>query len=289
MAGGLGLKPSTGLMQAVRLHAGDDGPRLTVEEVPVPQLQPSDALVRVHAAAITRDELEWPVDRLPAIPSYEVSGVVHEVAADVTGLTPGDEVYALTSFDRDGAAAEYVAVPASLLARRPQGLSHVESAAAPMPSLTAWQGLFDRGRLEGGQRVLVLGSRGGVGYFATQLAHEHGAVVVGEPFDASLEPVDLVFDTAGRDALARSVAAVRSGGRLVSVAEEPPELERDDVSVLYFVVEPSGEQLSQLTPLLEEGRLRTAVDSVFPLADAHVAFARVQERGKRGKVVLEIP
>jgi NADPH:quinone reductase-like Zn-dependent oxidoreductase len=98
-----------------------------------------------------------------------------------------------------------------------------------------------------------------------------------------------VFDTAGGDALARSVAAVKPGGRLVSVAEEPPELERDDITALYFVVEPSGEQLSRLTSLVDEGRLRPAVDSVFALADAHRAFARVQERGKHGKVVLEIP
>src|SRR5437660_9396008 len=114
---------------AVRLH--DDG--LKVEEIETPSPDPGEVLVRVHAAAITRDELEWPVDRLPAIPSYELSGVV---------VGSGDEVYALTPFDRDGVAAEYVVVPADILAPKPLRLSHVEAAALPMGGLTAWQALF---------------------------------------------------------------------------------------------------------------------------------------------------
>src|SRR6266516_1545078 len=119
---------------AVRLH--DDG--LKVEEIETPSPRPGEVLVRVHAAAITRDELEWPVDRLPAIPSYELSGVV---------VDSGDEVYALTPFDRDGVAAEYAVVPADVLAPKPLRLSHVEAAALPMGGLTAWQALFVHGRL----------------------------------------------------------------------------------------------------------------------------------------------
>src|SRR3954447_12661561 len=128
---------------AVRLH--DDG--LKVVEIEKPSPGPGEALVRVHAAAITRGELEWPVDRLPAIPSYELSGVVEEVGAGVTGVADGDEVFALTPFDRDGVAADYTAVRAELLVPRPPALGHAESAAIPLPALTAWQGLFDHGRL----------------------------------------------------------------------------------------------------------------------------------------------
>jgi len=108
-------------------------------------------LVRVHAAAITRGELEWPVDRQPAILSYELSGVV---------VGSGDEVYALTPFDRDGVAAEYAVVPAEVLAPKPLRLSHVEAAALPMGGLTAWQALFVHGRLARGERVLVTGASG---------------------------------------------------------------------------------------------------------------------------------
>ena len=302
-------------MKALRLHveaqsaAHDWG--LVLEDVPVPQAQPGEVLLRVRAAAITRDELEWPVDRLPAIPSYEVSGVVTEVSPDVNAWRAGDEVYALTPFDRDGAACEYMAVPANVLARKPASSSHVEAASVPMPALTAWQGLFDHGGLAAGQRVLVLGAAGGVGHAATQLAREHGACVVGaasadraqavrdlgahevvgdaELLGDVLEPVDLVFDTVGGAALARAFAGVRPGGRIVSVAEEPPESDRRDVTALYFVVEQSRNQLTELARLIDAGRFRSEVDSVYPLADGAAAFTRVQGRGKHGKVVLEIP
>ena len=138
-------------MQAVRLH--DDG--LRIEQIPAPRPAAADALVRVHAAAITRDELTWSVDRLPAIPSYELSGVVVEVGPDVGDVAAGDEVFALTPFDRDGVAAEYAVVPAAVLAPRPRSLMHVESAALPLAGLSAWQGLFDHGALREDRKSVV--------------------------------------------------------------------------------------------------------------------------------------
>ena len=134
-------------MRAVRLHGTGGADDLTLDEVAIPQLEPGEALVRVHAAALTRDELEWPVDRLPAIPSYEVSGVVEALGPGVEGVTVGDEVYGMSAFDRDGVAAEYAAIPAELLARKPRALSHAEAAAVPLAALSAWQGLFEHGGL----------------------------------------------------------------------------------------------------------------------------------------------
>ena len=289
-------------MRAVRLHPPGGIESLVFEEVSTPRPQTGEALVRVHAAAITRDELEWPEDRLPAIPSYELSGVVADVAPDAGGVAIGDPVYALTGFDRDGAAAEYVAVVADVLAPKPAALDDVESAAVPLAALSAWQGLFDHGRLEQGQRVLIHGAAGGVGHFATQLARSRGAHVIGTAsaagaerarrfgadevldgadFEDGLDPVDLVFDTVGGDLLARSPAVLKDGGRLVSVAEEPP-------AGIYFVVESSREQLAELTALIESGDVRPAVDSVFPLSDARTAFERSMAAGKAGKVVLQV-
>ncbi len=241
-------------MLAVRLH--DDG--LRVEEIETPSPGPGEVLVRVRAAAITRDELTWPVDRLPAIPSYELSGVV---------VGTGDEVYALTPFDRDGVAAEYAVVPAAVLAPKPSRLSHAEAAALPMGGLTAWQALFVHGRLARGERVLVTGASGGVGHLAVQLARHAGATVV------ERGPAELVFDTRGGE--------VPAGERVVTIAEEMP-------GATYFVVEPDREQLLELGRLVDAGELRTEVDSVFPLAEARAAFDRVAARGKRGKVVLEV-
>ena len=158
--------------------------------------------------------------------------------------------------------------------------------------------------------MLILGAAGGVGQLATQLAHERGAYVIGTAsregirrarelgadeaiaasggFEKALAPVDLVFDTVGGDVRSRSAAVLREGGRLVSIAEEPPELLGLDISTTYFVVEPSREQLDQLTRMADVGTLRVDVDSVFSLDAARAAFERVQARGKRGKVVLEI-
>jgi NADPH:quinone reductase-like Zn-dependent oxidoreductase len=253
-------------MRAVRLHHTG----LVVEEIEVPAPEESEALVRVHAAAITRDELTWPEDRLPATPSYELSGVVAQVAEDVNDVALGDEVFALTPFDRDGVAAEYAVVPVAMLAPRPRRLTHIESAALPMTGLSAWQGLFEYGALQAGERVTVVGATGGVGHLAVQLARGQLA----DEGDRS----DLAFDTVGGDPL-RSV--LESAGRVVSIAEEAE-------GATYFVVEPNRAQLAEIGRRADAGELAPAIDSVFPLEEAEAAFTRVAERGKQGKVVLRV-
>ena len=253
-------------MRAVRLH--DTG--LAVEEIEVPAVHEGEALIRVHAAAITRDELTWPVDRLPAIPSYELSGVVADVAPDVNDIEVGEEVFALTPFDRDGVAAEYAVVPAIVLAPRPMSLTHVESATLPMTGLSAWQGIFEHGALKEGERVRVLGANGWVGHLAVQLLKGQLA--------ADDEAPDLVFDTVGGDELTNAVGL---GSRVVSIAEEAD-------GVTYFVVEPNRAQLVELGRRADAGELTPAVDSVFSLEEAGAAFDRVAERGKQGKVVLRV-
>jgi NADPH:quinone reductase-like Zn-dependent oxidoreductase len=263
------------VIRAVRLH-GPGGPKdVLLDEVDVPAIAAGEVLVRVHAAALTRDELDWPTDRLPAIPSYELSGVVEAVAPDVDGFAPGDEVYGMTPFDRDGVAAELAVVPAGVLAPKPRTLDHVQSAALPLPALSAWQGLVKHGGLEAGDRVLVTGAAGGVGHLAVQLVRIRGA-------ELADDGVDLVFDTAGGEALVRAADALRAGGRLVSVAEEPPN------GGTYYLVESNRAELDELARLADAGELRPAIDSVYPLEEAQAAFARSMARGKRGKVVLQV-
>jgi len=300
-------------MRAIRLHPPGGSSSLVYEELETPRPAPGQALVRVHAAAITRGELDWPVDRLPAIPSYEFSGVVVAAAPDVADFTLGESVYALCAFDRDGAAAEYVALPSTLLAPKPRTLDYVESATVPLAGLSAWQGLFDHGGLEQGQRVLIHGAAGGVGSFAVQLAHRRGAHVIGTTstanveaarrlgadhvidytrtrFEDVLEHLDLVFDTAGGERLQKSPAVLRAGGRLVSVAEEPPTAgaASSGITAMYFVVSPNRNQLAELAGLIERGDLRPTIDEVFPLANAHVAFERSLGRHGPGKIVLRV-
>jgi NADPH:quinone reductase-like Zn-dependent oxidoreductase len=291
-------------MRVVRLRAPGGPDQLAVEETERPRPGPGEALVRVNAAAMTRGELEWPVDRLPAIPCYELCGVIEEAGAGVAGVAAGEKVFALTPFDRDGVAADHTALPAELLVPSPRALGDAESAAIPLPALTAWQGLFDRGRLGAGERVLIHGASGVVGGFAVQLARARGAHVIGTAWGANLglvrqlgaheaidaetrfedavEPVDLVFDTAGGEPLRRSAAVLRAGGRLVSVVEEPPD------GGEYFVVEPNRAQLISIAKLADAGELRSPPVEVFPFASAREAFARSLERGRRGKVVLDV-
>jgi NADPH:quinone reductase-like Zn-dependent oxidoreductase len=289
-------------MRVVLLRAPGGPEQLAIGEADRPRPGPAEALVRVHAAAITRGELEWPVDRLPAIPSYELSGVVEEVGTGVSGVAVGDEVFALTPFDRDGIAADYTALPAELLVAKPRALGHAESASIPLPALSAWQGLFDHARLAASERVLIHGAAGGVGGFAVQLARACGAHVIGAASAANLEavrelgahetvdaatrledavaPVDVVFDTTGGERLRRSPALLRAGGRLVSVAEDPPD------GGVYFTVEPNPDQLSSIARLVDRVEVLPAPVEVFPLMSAREAFARSLEPGRRGKVVL---
>ena len=304
------LCAAEGTMRAVRLNVpgGLDG--LAIEEIAVPAPGTGEALVRVHAASLTRDELGWPADRLPAIPSYELSGVVVRLGPGADGPAIGAPVFALTEFDRDGVAAEYAAVPVDVLALKPTALDHVESSAVPLAALSAWQGLFAHGHLEAGQRVLVHGAAGGVGHFATQLARRRGAFVLGtssharqglvrklgadvaigyEDFEEAVEPVHLVFDTVGGAVLERSLPVVRDGGWIVSVAHDPPVPRAGSgVETVYFVVEPNRAQLERLAELIDSGDVRPMIDSVFTLSDAHAAFERSMAPGKSGKVVIRV-
>jgi len=273
-------------MRALRLHAVGDPASLAIEELDDPHPGPGEALVRVHAAAITRDELEWPADRMPATPSHELSGVVAAVGDGVDEFAAGDEVFALTPFDHDGVAADLAVVPASVLAPKPASLGHVASAAIPLPALSAWQGLFDHGRLAEGESVLIHGARGVVGAFAVQLARWRGADVIESEADAEAGGLDLVFDTGGGERLERSPALLREGGRLVSVATEPPRA--GGIGSVYFVVEPRHAQLVELARLADLGALRPDVDAVFELADAREAFERSLRRDRRGKIVLRV-
>lgn len=302
--------PST--MKAVRLHATGRVEDLAFEEVPTPRPGAGEALVRVAAAAITRDELTWPQDRLPAIPSYELAGEVVAVGEGVDAVEVGQAVWALTDFERDGVAAEYAVVAADFLAPARARLTPAEAATIPLPGLSAWQALFDHGRLREGQRVVVHGGGGGVGAFAVQLARLHGAHVIAtatgervaaarrlgahEVVDAAtgdlgaLGPVDLVVDTVGGERLTRSVDLVSPGGRVVSVNEPPPQeaFAARGVEGLYFIVTPDRTQLQELARLADAGQLSVVVDRTYSLVAAREAFARVQERVGRGKVVLTV-
>jgi NADPH:quinone reductase-like Zn-dependent oxidoreductase len=243
-----------------------------------------------------------------------VAGRVCAIGQGVDDLSVGESVFGLVDFDRNGAAAEFVSVPARALARAPRTIDPLTAAAVPLAGLSAWQALFTHGGLRSGQRVLVHGGAGGVGMFVVQLAHDAGAhvsttvrahdaefvrdlgadVVLDRDavrFEEVIAPVDLVIDLAGGDTLARSFGMIVPGGALVSLAETPsPELARQhDLRVAsYFIVEPDREQLVELARRIDAGRLRVVIDRVFPLAEARSAFEYARSAHHRGKIVLEV-
>ena len=296
-------------MTALRAHRRGGPEALVVERAPVPVPAAGEVLVAVHAAAITFDELTWEETwaRTPVTPSHEVSGVIAETASGVTGLKPGEEVYGLIGFDRDGAAAEFVAVPAAHLAAKPSNVSHVHAAALPLAGLTALQALVDHAAVRPGEEVLVHGGAGGVGALTVQLAAILGAHVTAtvrsdaaelvrglgarrvidvrsEAFDVT-GPYDVIVDTVGGETLRRSCAVLRRGGRLVTLSGPPPA----DVTATFFIVTPNREQLAKLAALVDRGRLQVHIAETFPLAEGRQAFESGRRQDRRpGKTVLVV-
>jgi len=308
-------------MKAIRIHEVGGPEGMVYEQAPRPRLVSGDAMVEVHAAALTPAELTWKEtwtdhsgkSRLPIIPSHELSGVVAAVGEGVADLKPGDAVYGLTDFSRDGAAAEFVAVRAADLAPKPRSVGHLLAAAMPLSALTAWQALFNHGGLLAGQRLLIHGAAGGVGCFAMQLARAKGAEVIAVAsgrhrdflqelgantvvdyetarFEDVAHGVDLVLDTVGGETLKRSWAVLKRGATLVSIAEPPPELDaaRAGARGAFFIVEPNRAELSELARLTDAGQLRTFVSEVFALDRAREAYEKLLRGHLRGKVVLRV-
>ena len=307
-------------MKAVRMHSLGGPRQLVYEEVEKPLLDPGDALVRVIATSITKDELSWPPTyktkdgqpRLPTIPGHEFAGIVDAVAEDVSDVKAGDEVYGLASFWRNGSAAEYVAVAATDVAPKPRTLTFEQAATVPLAGLTAWQALFDHGKLQAKQRVLIHGAAGGVGTFLVQLAHWKGAYIIAtassahteflrelgadkvinyeeQKFEEVVKEVDLVIDTVGGDVFERSRLVVNPTGMLISVVEMVvPEQAADRPRELFFIVEPNRAELIELGRLIDAGKLKTAIAEVFPLEQAVKAFEKGLAGHVRGKIVLRV-
>jgi NADPH:quinone reductase-like Zn-dependent oxidoreductase len=293
--------------------AGTAGMKLV--ELPEPQAAINDVIVQIHASGYVGTELTWPStwtdrsnrDRTPTIPGHELAGVVTALGYGTTGLSVGQRVLGLADWYRDGTLAEYVAIEARNLAPLPGDVDFTVGASLPISGLTAWQGLFDHGRLRAGQSVIAHGAAGAVGSMVAQLARLAGAHVIGtgraadrnkaldfgahEFVDLDSETledvgsVDLVFDVIGGDIGKRSARLVRAGGTLVSVVG-PAEARPVDGLAIDFVVESDRAQLSEIVQRVRDGRLRTNIGNVSTLDDAVAAFNRTEP--SKGKTVIRV-
>ena len=293
--------------------AGTAGMKLV--ELPEPKPAINDVVVRVHASGFVNTEMDWPstwTDRLdrartPVVPGHELAGVVSEIGYGTTGLGIGQRVFGLADWYRDGSLAEYIAIEARNLAPLPGAIDFNVGASLPISGLTAWQGLFDHGRLRAGQSVIAHGAAGAVGSMVAQLARSAGAWVIGtgraadrrkaldfganEFIDlenealADVGQVDLVFDVIGGDVQKQSARLVRAGGTLVTIVG-PPEARPANGLAIDFVVESDRSPLIEIARRIGDGRLRPNIGTVSDLDDAVVTFNSAGRRG--GKAVIRV-
>jgi NADPH:quinone reductase-like Zn-dependent oxidoreductase len=307
-------------MKAVRMHDYGGPEVLRYEDSPRPELGEGDVLVKVHAAGV--NPVDWKIRGgyarafrdypLPLILGWDFSGVVEELGPGVTGWNPGDEVYARPDIGRPGAYAEYIAVRASEIQRKPKNLDHVHSAAIPLAALTAWQAI-SAGQLQAGQKILIHAAAGGVGTFAVQLAKWKGAYVIGtasarnheflrelgadelidyntERFEQKVKDVDVVLDAMAGETRERSWQVLKKGGILVSILGQPSAetAKANGVRTAGVFVQPNQGQLEELANLADAGKVRPVIDTVLPLADAAKAHEMNATLHTRGKIVLRV-
>ena len=309
-------------MRAMQLSSPENPPQLREADIPQPQPAANEVLVRVYAAGVTTTELGWypnthtksGAPRTGAVPAHEFSGVVAAVGDQVKDFTVGQEIYGMNDWFAEGALAEYcVALPAGI-ALKPATLSHIEAAGVPIPALTAWQGLFDRAKLQAGERVLIHGAAGAVGVFAVQLAHMRGAHVIAtasqrnydfvlqlganevidytsQRFESVARDIDVVFDVLGGDTLHRSWQVLNPTGRMVEISSSVEDEAKTDARIAkaFFIVEPNQQQLMDVAKSINADKLKVFIDAVVPFSEAASAYSgQIKHREGHGKIVVSV-
>ena len=306
-------------MKAIVYHTLGAPEVLKYEDAPRPSPRPGELLVRVRAAGVN------PVDakvragdfgsggQMPAIPGYDLAGVVEESGPGAARFKKGDEVFAYLNLRRGGAYAQYAIVKEDEVAAKPAKTSFEEAAAVPLAALTAWQALVETAKLEAGQTVLIHGGSGGVGSFAIQIARARGAKVIAtastrnqetlkqlgadQPidytttkFEEAAKNVDVVLDTVAGETLARSYAVLKKGGIVVSILEPPnkEELSKREIRGQVILVRPDSGMLAEIGKLIDAGKIKPVVSQVLPLAEAAKAHQQIETGHTRGKIVLKV-
>ncbi|WP_035349451.1 NADP-dependent oxidoreductase [Edaphobacter aggregans] len=305
-------------MRVMRLADSSESPKLVEASIPQPQPGSGEVLIRVAAAGTIRTELGWyphthlksGEPRQNAIPAHEFAGTVVAIGEGVTDFALDEHIYGMNDWFAEGALAEYCLTTPNAIAPAPRTLTPTQAATVPISALTAWQGLFDRGHLQPGHRVLVHGAAGSVGLFAVQIAHLHGAHVtatasghdtvfareLGAPQlidyhstrfeDVLHDPFNIIFDTVGGDMLLRSLPLLKTGGVAVTVSSTNENSTDERIKKAFFIVEPNQRQLMEIAALIDTYKLRSWVKAVLPLCQANDAYT-TQIPG-HGKVVVTV-
>lgn len=305
-------------MKAVRMHAFGGADVLTLEDAPMPTLEPGEVLVRVHAAGV--NPVDWKVREgkfgtkaaFPLTLGRDVSGTVEAVGSGVTEFKVGDAVYGMLA-SHGGGYAEFAVAKVNEIALKPRSLDHVHAAAVPLAAMAAWQGLIDHGKVGPGQKVLVHGAAGGVGTFAVQFAKARGAYVYGTAsgdhlallrelgvdeaidyrttrFEDVVHDVDVVLDLVGGETQERSWKVLKKGGLLISTVSEPSQEAADmhGVRAMIYMVRPNAAELAEIARMIDDGIVKPVVTTVLPLAEARKVHEISQGGHATGKIVLEV-
>lgn len=307
-------------MRAVTIsnYGGQD--QLKLVEIDVPAISPTDVLVKVHAASV--NPVDWKIREgylaemlphtLPLTLGWDFSGEVVAVGETVTDWAVGDLVYSRPEIVRNGSYADYIAVAANEIATKPQSLNHQFAAAVPLVTLTAWQALYDLAQVKEGDKVLIHAGAGGVGIAAIQLAKLKGAYVYTTASErnvellkdlgadevinyktedfSTLKDIDVVFDTMGGDVLDNSWGTLKKGGYLVSIVQ-PPEEEKAKalgVNAEFCFVQPNAAQLGEIGALIDDGKIKVLIDSVYRLDEVAQAHQKSEAGHAQGKIVIQV-
>ena len=291
------------------------------EDAPTPKPANDEVLIKIYASGVNPIDYKirsgvaqgkFPV-KLPLIPGWDVSGEIEEVGSDILNFRKGDEVYSRPDPTRNGTYAEYVVVKADQVNMKPKSIGHDKAAAVPLAGLTAWQGLFEHGHLEAGQKVLIHAAAGGVGTFAVQFARWKGAYVIGtaseenidflyslgadevidyktEKFEDKVKDIDLVFDLIGGEVQKRSLQVIKEGGRLVTTVkpENQEAAKEKNIQVTSYLALSLPGDLQQIADLIDSGKIRPVVSAIFPLQEAAEAQRQMETHHTTGKIVLKV-
>ena len=304
----------TAMMKSVSIEDYGDNSVVRVVDLPCPEPGPGEIRVAVCAAGV--NPVDWKIRNgagqrmgmtLPIRLGSEISGVVDAVGDGVEDLSDGDGVFGIVP---SGGFTAYVVVKANDLARKPERLDFINSAAIPLAGLTAWQGMIDAGGLKAGDRLLITGGSGGVGSLAIQIAKAKGAHVTAiassrneafvrslgvdafvdytaQPFEQAVSDMDVVFDTVGGETFERAFHTLRPGGVLVTAVAFPTEDKpRSDVRVERIFTKANLRQLSSLRDLVDKGRLTPHVGTILPFRDVKQALDLSESGRAQGKIVL---
>ncbi|KAA9037576.1 NADP-dependent oxidoreductase [Ginsengibacter hankyongi] len=308
-------------MKAIQIHEFGGPEVLKYEDAPKPTPAEDEVLIKVFASGV--NPIDWKIRaghatgkfpvQFPLIPGWDVSGEIEEVGGSIKNFRKGDEVYSRPDPSKNGSYAEYVVVKANLVNLKPKSISHEKAAAVPLAGLTAWQALFDYGRLMKDQKVLIHAASGGVGTFAVQFAKWKGAYVIGttsgknidfvedlgadvvidykkEKFEDILKDIDLVIDLIGGDTQKRSLKVLKSGGRLITTVQPENEeaAKEKNIHIESFLAKSIPEKLEQIKQLIDSGKVKPVIAVIMPLKDAAKAQQLSEEGHTRGKIVLQV-